>query len=149
MAGFKGQAEYSIDDKGRVPVPAKMRRAMSPDAKEMFVATRGFEECVFLYPANRWEEIEASIRDLNTFQKEERNFVRTISMWADDLNMDSQGRIALPKALAEYGNLTSGRALIIGAFDKIEIWDPKTFEAHVSGQTESYEDLAERVMGAI
>ena len=63
---------------------------------------------------------------------------KATKMWDDPL-----------KALAEYGKLTNGRALIIGAFDKIEIWDPKTFESHVSGQSESYEDLAERVMGGI
>jgi MraZ protein len=63
--------------------------------------------------------------------------------------MDGQGRIAIPKALAEFANLTAGRALIIGAFDKIEIWDPKSFDAYTKGQTDSYEELAERVMGGL
>ena len=150
MAGFKGQAENSIDGKGRMPVPAKMRRALSPDAKETFVATRGLEQCVFLYPLNAWEEIEDEMARLNQFEPESRSFVRTINMWAEELSMDGQGRVALPKSLIDFAGLQpGGRAQVIGAFDRIEVWDPAVFEAHINGQTESYESLAERVMGGI
>ncbi len=148
MAGFKGQAENSIDGKGRMPVPAKMRRSLSPDAKETFVATRGLEQCVILYPLDAWEAIEEEMAKLNQFEPEARTFVRTINMWADELAMDGQGRVALPKPLMEFAGLTSGgRAQVIGAFDRIEVWDPAIFEAHINGQTETYESLAERVMG--
>lgn len=150
MAGFKGQAEQSIDGKGRVAVPAKMRRALSPDARDSFVATRGLEPCVFLYPADRWDEIESEIGGLNMFQPEARQFARTISMWADDVALDGQGRIGLPKPLMEFAGLEANeKALVIGAFDRIEIWDPAAFEAHLNQQTDSYETLAERVMGGI
>ena len=150
MAGFKGQAENSIDGKGRMPVPAKMRRALSPDAKETFVATRGLEQCVFLYPLDAWEEIEGEMARLNQFDPQARAFVRTINMWAEELSLDGQGRIAMPKPLAEFAGLQfGGRAQVIGAFDRIEVWDPAVFEAHLNGQTETYESLAERVMGGI
>ena len=150
MAGFKGQAENSIDAKGRMPVPAKMRRALSPDAKETFVATRGLEQCVFLYPLDRWEEIEAEMGRLNQFDPQARTFVRTINMWAEELTMDGQGRIALPKALVEFADLQpGGKAQVIGAFDRIEVWDPTVFETHLNQQTDTYETLAERVMGGI
>ncbi|WP_412061394.1 division/cell wall cluster transcriptional repressor MraZ [Rubrivirga sp. IMCC45206] len=150
MAGFKGQAENSIDGKGRMPVPAKMRRSLSPAAKETFVATRGLENCVFLYPLDAWEEIETAVGQLNQFDPEARAFVRTIFRWAEELTMDSQGRIALPKPLVEFAGLQPGtKALAIGALDRIEVWDPAVFEAHLNDQTESYETLAERVMGGI
>ncbi len=150
VAGFKGQAENSIDGKGRMPVPAKMRRCLSPDAKETFVATRGIERCVFLYPLDVWEEIEAAVREKNQFVAANRDFVRTIAMWADELSLDAQGRIGLPKNLIEFAGLQTGnKALIIGAFDRIEVWDPDVFEAHLNDQDESYESLAERVMGGI
>ena len=61
MAGFKGQASYSIDAKGRVAIPAKMRNAMNPEAKGTFTVTRGFEKCIFLYPLDRWTEMEQEI----------------------------------------------------------------------------------------
>ncbi|MDT0630204.1 division/cell wall cluster transcriptional repressor MraZ [Rubrivirga sp. S365] len=150
MAGFKGQAENSLDSKGRLPVPAKMRRALSPDAKETFVATRGEEQCVVLYPLDYWEgEIEPRMRGLNMFNQEDRVFVRQLNRWADEVTMDGQGRIAVPKPLVEFAGLQPGeKALVIGAFDRLEVWDPTVFESHINDQPD-YESLAERVMGGI
>lgn len=147
MAGFKGQAEYSIDGKGRVPVPAKMRRSLSTEARETFVATRGFEQCLFLYPLDVWETMEERFLALNTFQKKTRDFVRTIVRWADESALDGQGRISLPKSLIDFAHLEpGGKALIIGSLDHIEIWDPDTFNAYLDQQTETYEAVAEQVM---
>ena len=146
MAGFKGQAEYSVDEKGRVAIPAKMRAVLKPEAKGTFTATRGFERCIFLYPLDRWEEIEAQMMGLNLYQREARNFVRQILRWAEEVTLDRQGRIVLPKVLMEFAGITD-RALIIGALDHIEIWDPATFDRFVNEQSEDYETLAEKVMG--
>lgn len=146
MAGFKGQAEYSVDEKGRVAIPAKMRAALKPEAKGTFTATRGFERCIFLYPLDRWEEMEAQMMELNLYQREARNFVRQLLRWAEEVMLDKQGRIVLPKVLMEFAGITD-RALIIGALDHIEIWDPATFDQFVNEQLEDYETLAEKVMG--
>ncbi len=132
-----------------MPVPAKMRRSLSPDAKETFVATRGFERCVFLYPLDVWEEIEERMRSKNQFVAENRAFTRSLSRWAEELTLDGQGRIALPKSLLEFAGLqTSEKALVIGALDRIEVWNNAAFEAHEEQQDE-YELLAERVMGKV
>ncbi|MEX0599172.1 MAG: division/cell wall cluster transcriptional repressor MraZ, partial [Rhodothermales bacterium] len=72
MASFKGQAEYSVDSKGRVAIPAKMRNALSPEAKNSFTITRGFEQCINLYPLDQWEKREAEISELNTYRSEAR-----------------------------------------------------------------------------
>lgn len=152
MAGFKGQAEYSIDEKGRVALPAKMRRALNPDAKDTFVATRGFEHCVFLYPLNQWEHMETELGALNMFRREAREVVREMSRWADEVTLDGQGRISLPRTLIEFAELTvgnGGKAIIIGAFDHIEIWDPSRFEAYEDTQTDDYQTITERVLGGL
>ena len=152
MAGFKGQAEYSIDDKGRVALPVKMRRALSPEAKETFVATRGLEQCVFLYPLDVWEQMEEQMKSLNLFQREARDFVRNLVRWADETVLDGQGRISLPKTLLDFAGLTAGngsKALFIGALDHIEVWDPEGFERYLNQQPEDYETIAERVMGGV
>lgn len=146
MATFKGQAEFSIDSKGRVAIPAKMRNALSPAAKGTFTMTRGFEQCVFLYPMDGWEHIETQIGALNMYSRQSRDFIRTILMWADEVTLDAQGRISLTKPLIEFAGL-SEKALIIGALDHIEIWDPESFETYMNGQQDDYESLAERVMG--
>ena len=147
MAGFKGQADYSVDAKGRVAIPAKMRGSLNPEAKSTFTITRGFEKCIFLYPLDRWDEMESEIAGLNMYNRETRDFVRTILMWADEVSLDGQGRITLTKPLMEFAGI-SDRALIIGSLDHIEIWDPDTFERYLNEQTSDYETLAERVMGS-
>ena len=147
MAGFKGQAEYSVDGKGRVPVPAKMRKSMNPEAHDAFVATRGIETCIYLYPADGWEKIEQQIAELNMFDPGARHFVRTINQWADEVALDGQGRIAMPKALLEFAGIQPGsKALIIGSFDHIEIWDPAEYDAYLNSQDTSYSELAQTVM---
>ena len=145
MAGFKGQAEYSVDSKGRVAIPAKMRSALNPEAKNTFTMTRGFEKCVFLYPQDRWAEMEDEFATLSPFNREARAFVRNIVRWAEEVVLDKQGRVSLSKPLVEFAEL-SERALIIGALDHIEIWDPDAFDNYLNDQSEDYETLAERVM---
>ena len=146
MAGFKGQAEYSVDSKGRVAIPAKMRNAMRPEAKGTFTVTRGFEKCIFLYPLDRWVEMEEEIGSLSTYDRAARAFTRLVMRWADEVSLDGQGRISLPKPLMDFAGITD-RALILGAYDRLEIWDPETFEAYLNEQTDDYETLAESVMG--
>jgi len=142
---FKGQAEYSVDSKGRVAIPAKMRKSMSPQADEAFTITRGFEDCIFLYPKDEWTGIEEEIDSLNMYDREVRNFVRIIMRWANEVSLDGQGRISIPNPLLDVAEL-DGSALIIGAFDHIEIWNPEQFDGYLNERPEDYETLAESVM---
>lgn len=146
MASFKGQAEYSVDSKGRVAIPAKMRNALSPEAKSTFTITRGFERCINLYPLDEWEKREEEISQLNTYRTEARDFIRTIMMWADEVTLDGQGRIVVPKPLMEFAGVEE-TALIIGALDHIEIWRPEAFREYQEGIGQDYPTLAERVLG--
>ena len=146
MAGFKGQAEYSVDSKGRIAIPAKMRNALSPEAKNTFTLTRGLEKCIFVYPQDIWEKMEAKFGSLNTYRSESRDFMRGMLMWAEEATLDGQGRIGIPKTLAEFSGVTD-RALIIGVLDHIEIWNPESFQSYQDGQDTKWEDLVERVMG--
>lgn len=149
MAGFKGQAAYSVDAKGRIAIPAKMRAALNPEAKNTFTITRGFEKCVFLYPLDHWTHMETEMRGLNAYNRESRNFLRTILMWADEVALDGQGRVSIARPLMEFAGISAGgTALIIGALDHIEVWDPAFFENYASEHVDEYDALAERVMGS-
>lgn len=147
MAGFKGQAEYSVDSKGRMAIPAKMRSVLNPEAKSTFTVTRGFEKCIFLYPLDRWMEMEEEIGSLNNYNADARNFTRRIMMWAEEVTLDGQGRISIPKALMDFAGI-SDKGLALGAYDRIEIWNPEVFEQYLNEETDDYETLAERVMSA-
>ena len=146
MAGFIGQAAYSVDARGRVAVPARMRNAMNPEAKGAFIITRGFEQSINLFPLDRWQDIVSEISSRNAYNRETRLFKRNLLMWAEEVTLDGQGRIGIPKTLADLAGITD-RALIIGQLDHIEIWQPERYEAFIAEADESYEELAERVMG--
>ncbi len=142
---FKGQAEYSVDSKGRVAIPAKMRKSLSPAANETFTMTRGFEDCIFLYPMDAWADIEEEIEGLNMYDRDVRNFVRLIMRWANEVTLDGQGRISIPNPLIDFAGLDDS-ALILGAYDHIEIWNPEQFDGYLDEQPADYEQLAESVM---
>ncbi|MXW63417.1 MAG: division/cell wall cluster transcriptional repressor MraZ [Bacteroidetes bacterium SB0662_bin_6] len=143
MASFKGQAEYSVDSKGRVAIPARMRNALNPDANNSFTITRGFEQCILLFPLDEWAKREAEIARLNTYRSEARSFVRTIMRWADEVTLDGQGRIVVPKNLISFAGLKDA-VLIIGVLDRIEIWNPDVFAAQAEQEAE-YSEVAERI----
>ncbi len=143
MASFKGQAEYSVDSKGRVAIPARMRSALNPEANNSFTITRGFEQCILLFPLDEWAKREAEIARLNTYRSEARSFVRTIMRWADEVTLDGQGRIVVPKSLIAFAGLEDA-VLIIGVLDRIEIWNPDVFAAQAE-QEADYSDVAERI----
>ncbi len=146
MARFKGQAENSVDEKGRLAIPAKMRRVLTPEANNTFTATLGFDQCIALYPNDRWEQMEDEFDRLNQFNSETRLFIRDTLRWAEEVSLDKQGRIVLPKELMLEADL-GDTALVIGALDHIEVWDPARYEDYLDDRSTSKEEIAEMVMG--
>jgi MraZ protein len=145
MAGFKGQSENSIDAKGRVAVPAKMRAAFPESAPNYVVLSRGFDRCVHLYTAPAWEEIERQVNKLSPLDKAYRDFKRYMIGTADDFELDKQGRVTIPPSLRRYAGLEAGgTALITGVGDYIEIWNPEAYDAYLDG-ADSFESLARTV----
>lgn len=145
MAFFKGQEFYSIDSKGRVNIPAKMRKALSPEANDTFVLTRGVDKCIAAYPYDEWRKYEEKFEKLNQYDEKNRYFLRVLLMWSEEVKIDAQQRISIPKNLTEFAGI-EGKAAIIGMIDHIEIWNPQAFEEYMSSRSESYEEVAEKVM---
>ncbi len=105
MAFFKGQEIYSIDSKGRVNIPVKMRKAMSPESQDTFNLLRGQEECIVAYPLDEWKKYEEKFATLNQFVPENRYFLRTLLQWSEEVTLDAQQRITIPKKLIEFAGL--------------------------------------------
>lgn len=145
MSSFKGSYNYSIDNKGRVNLPAKMRKYVSADANDTFIITRGFEKCLFVYPYDEWIKIEQNLRVLSTYNPEHRLFLRSLLDLVFECQLDSQARIVVPQELREYAGIES-EVRIIGVLDKIEIWNPKIYQDYLSAQSETYESIAAKVM---
>lgn len=145
MAFFKGQDTFSIDAKGRVNIPAKMRRSLMPEANDTFTVTRGFDRCIVAYPSNEWKKYEESFQKLNQYDDKIRFFLRVILPWSEDVSLDAQQRISIPKALLDFAGI-EGKVKIVGMIDHIELWNPEEFEGYMNGRNIPYEEVAKEVM---
>ncbi len=147
MPSFKGEYEHSVDNKGRVAFPAKLRKALQPNAQDRFTLLRGLEPCLFLYPDYEWKLVEEKLSEVNSFTREGRTVKRNFLRFAEDLSLDKQNRIPLPSHLMEYAGIT-GTAIFIGSGELIEVWSPEKLEEVDSNLSfESYQDLFVQVMG--
>jgi MraZ protein len=144
---FRGQFTYSIDSKGRIAIPAKLRKHISADANETFVMTRGLSNCIDLYPLDEWQKIEQTLLDLNSFQPDDARFIRMFVQFAAEDVMDVQSRILIPNALIDYAKIEK-EVLILGALKKIEVWNPKVYEEYLLQSPQTYEEIAAKVMAS-
>jgi MraZ protein len=146
MSSFKGSDVYSVDAKGRISIPAKMRRNINPDAQSTFVVTRGFEKCLHAYPLDEWQKLEANIKSLSQISEHDRFSMRMLLQWSEELLFDSQYRLLVPRALLDYAEIKK-EVYIIGVLDHIEFWDPTNFKRYLDSMKRSYENVAESVLG--
>ncbi len=144
MSSFKGRYSYSVDNKGRLALPAKLRKAVSTGAEGNFVITRGFERCLYLYPHDEWTRLEKYVRGLSFLDAQQRFFGRTLFEWAADLQLDSQSRITIPQELLKYAAIEN-EVIVLGVIDRIEIWSPAVYDEYQRNQPDTYETVAERV----
>jgi MraZ protein len=115
---FIGQFEHAIDQKNRIAVPVKFRRAISGGA----VITKGLDGCIFLFTKEKFQKMAQSIGQLPLTRSSARLYARLILAGASDVEFDKQGRIILPGYLKEYAKIKRN-ATIVGVYDRVEIWD--------------------------
>ena len=140
MASYYGSYLHTLDTKGRVSIPSEMRKASG----DVFVLTRGFEECLNLYPADEWELVERELKALRTTSREARYYVRQMMSTVRKVVVDGHGRITIPQWHREFAGL-GGEVLVNGVLEHIEIWNAGRYEKYSEGYDESYEDVAETV----
>tara|TARA_B100001142_G_scaffold4020_1_gene4161 strand:+ start:110 stop:574 length:465 start_codon:yes stop_codon:yes gene_type:complete len=143
---FTGEFRNTIDQKNRLSIPAKYRKALSPVNDNTFVLTRGFDQCLILYPLDEWKKVEGQLGSLSSIKVRHRNFVRSIVRCAIHVKYDSQGRIAIPENLLQYATIDSN-VTVIGMIKKIEIWSPNLLNNNDSDDLidGDYEDLANEI----
>jgi MraZ protein len=114
---FLGQYERSLDDKGRLAIPTELRAGLGPRA----VLTRSFDNCLSLYPADRWDALAQSVEDLPQVRTEVRALARSLFGGAVPCELDRQGRVTVPAFLREYASLATD-AIVVGVNSRVEIW---------------------------
>lgn len=117
-----GEYEHSLDVKGRIIMPAKLRQDMG----DKFVVTKGLDGCLFAFSQNEWLNFETKLKSLPLSDKNARNFVRFFLSGATECEIDKQGRFLLPNNLRTAVNLVK-ETIIIGVGTRLEIWDKETW----------------------
>jgi len=143
---FLGSYNYAIDAKGRISIPAKLRKFVSTEANNTFVLTRGSSKCINIYPMDYWKELVASKLDkLNTFDPKEAKFMRLFLQEATEDTFDTQSRLLVPKKLIDSAEIEKD-VIILGMNKYIEVWSPKLYEDYLKEIEEPYENIAKEVM---
>lgn len=137
---FMGETQHSLDAKGRVTVPAKFREGLG----SRFVANRGFDGCIALYPMDAWKEIEAQVRSMPLTKSAARSFARSFFAGASELELDRQGRILLTPAHREYARIDK-EIYVIGVDNRVEIWAADRWASYSKAAEESFEKIAEEL----
>jgi transcriptional regulator MraZ len=142
MGMFMGEYHHSIDNKGRMIVPSKFRDELG----DMFIITRGLDQCLFGYPVSEWELIEEKLKGLPLTKKDARAFTRFFFSGATESELDKQGRINIPAPLLQYAKLEK-ECVILGVSNRIEIWSKQIWEDYFSQSEESFAEIAENMIG--
>jgi MraZ protein len=135
---FIGEYKISMDAKGRLAVPVKFRNMLVTGA----VLTRGLDNSLFLYPKAEWEAIAGKLAALPLAQANSRAFARLMLAGAWDVEIDKQGRMMVPDYLRQFGRLTK-KVVAAGLYNRIEIWDEKTWEEYKAATEKESTAIAE------
>lgn len=133
-----GEYHHTIDDKGRIFVPAKFR----PELGEQFVVTRGLESCLFVYSMNEWNKIVSKLNTLPFTKQSVRNFSRFFLSGATIVELDKQGRINITSPLTTYASLEK-ECIIIGVGERLEIWNEKAWNEFLDTNIDDMSRIAE------
>ena len=131
-----GEYSHSLDVKGRLIMPAKLREDMG----EKFIITTGLDGCLFGFSMIEWQKFEDKLKTLPITNKNARNFVRFFLSGATECELDKQGRFLIASKLREFANLDKD-VTIIGAGTRIEIWNTKKWEEQTSAENLSIEEI--------
>ena len=145
MSALMGGETYSIDSKGRVKLPSRLLKHLASEADTTFVLTRGLDGCVFGYPMSEWQQVEAKIRSLNQFDQKNRSFVRHFLMLSEEVTLDGQQRLIIPRKLMEFAGIKDN-VTIVGVLDHIEFWNPESYDNYIGLHDAEFDKISEEVM---
>jgi len=126
---FMGEYSPALDDKGRVAIPVKLRKAFGEEEPvEKLVVTHGFDRCLMAFRDKEWNEfVEKKLMPLSQSDQKNRMSVRFLVGGACECELDKQGRMVIPSNLLKYAGITND-VIILGLFNKIEIWSKEVYE---------------------
>lgn len=124
---FLGEYDHSLDDRGRVTLPRKIRQEITG---EEIVLARGYDGCIFGFDKSSWEKEAGKHLEAPVTDERARQVRRYLFAGAEKVSVDKLGRILLPVLLKEHASVTH-EIKVIGAGDHFEIWDTARWREYV------------------
>ena len=147
MNSLIGTYDCKVDSKGRLMLPSSIKKQLLPVLENGFVLRRSvFQPCLELYPMEEWQLLMNKMNKLNRFKKKNNDFIRRFSAGAKIIEIDTNGRLLIPKDLTVFAGITKD-VVISPSINIIEIWDKDKYEQVIDDATVDFADLAEEVMG--
>jgi MraZ protein len=144
-----GTYECKVDAKGRLLLPAPLKKQLTTSLQDGFVLKRSvFQPCLELYPMKEWNLMMQKINTLNRFVKKNNDFIRRFTAGVKVVEIDALGRLLVPKDLVVFASINK-EVVFSSAVNILEIWDKDLYEKSISGEDLDFADLAEEVMGNI
>lgn len=142
-----GTYDCKVDAKGRLMMPAAIKKQLASVLQDGFVLRRSvFQKCLELYPMTEWQALMKKMNALNKFKKKNNDFIRRFTAGAKIVEVDVNGRLLVPKDLTVFASI-SKNIVVASAINIIEIWDKDLYEQAIDDATIDFADLAEEVMG--
>jgi len=142
-----GTYECKADAKGRIMLPAALKKQLSPAMQNGFVLKRAvFQSCLELYPMDEWETLMQRVNKLNRFNKKHNDFIRRFTAGVKFIELDASGRLLVPKDLVGFAGI-SKNIVMSTSISIVEIWDKENYEQSIDDTAGGFADLAEEVMG--
>lgn len=135
-----GEYKHSVDQKGRLAIPAKFRPQLSSGA----IITRGLDHSLFLFDLNEWEILAKKLMALPLAQADSRAFVRLMLSGASHVEIDNQGRILIPDTLRNYSSIEK-MAVVTGLYNRIEIWSEDIWKKYKANTEDKSDEIAEKL----
>ena len=141
---FFGTYTPRLDDQGRLFLPAKFRDELA----DGLVVTRGQERCLYVWSMEEFGKLTERMREVPVTNKAGRDYVRMFFAGASDETPDKQGRVTIPPMLRDYASLSKD-CIVIGAMNRIEIWDATSWQTYSDQQEQTFADLSEEVFPGV
>jgi len=143
MSLFTGEYECKLDTKGRLVLPSRIKSRLPEVSGNQLVLSLGLEPCLVLYPLVEYRKISSRVASMNEFSEElrhlQRNFFRRIA----EIELDSAGRLLVPKTMAKYANLEKD-IMLVGMGNRVELWNTQAYERFIINDTAEFSKLAQK-----
>lgn len=147
MLEMIGVHECKVDNKGRILLPTALKNQLEPIISAGFIIKRSiFQQCLEIFPRVEWDEAMKGIDKLSRYTKKNTDFIRVFMVGVKEVELDSSGRMLIPRDLAVFAGITKD-VVLASAVNIIEVWDKDKYEAKIAEDQVNFSELAEEVMG--